>query len=132
MRDCDVIIVGGGGAGMAAAIEAADRGASVTVLEAGKRPGGSTSLSGGVFYAAGTSIQRAAGVEDDAGRMYQYYMTFNRWILEPWLIRRLCEESGPTLEWLIGLGVHFPVEGLYISGMDDIARGPHCQGSRSK
>jgi fumarate reductase flavoprotein subunit len=129
MRGCDVIIVGGGGAGMAAAIEAADRGASVTVLEAGERPGGSTSLSGGVFYAAGTSIQRAASVEDDAGRMYQYYMTFIRWILEPWLIRRLCEESGPTLEWLIGLGVHFPVEGLYISGMDDTPRGHHSHGS---
>jgi fumarate reductase flavoprotein subunit len=129
MRDCDVIIVGGGGAGMAAAIAAADRGASVTLLEAGKRPGGSTALSGGVFYAAGTSIQRAAGVEDDAERMYHYYMTFNRWNLEPWLIRRFCEESAPTLEWLIGMGVHFPVEGLYVSGMDDRPRGHHSHGS---
>jgi fumarate reductase flavoprotein subunit len=128
-RDCDVLVVGGGGAGMAAAIEAADRGASVVVLEAGKRPGGSTALSGGVFYAAGTSIQRAACVEDDAERMYRYYMTFNRWNLEPWLIRRFCEESAPTLEWLISLGVEYPVEGLYISGMDDTPRGHHSHGS---
>jgi fumarate reductase flavoprotein subunit len=129
MRDCDVLVVGGGGAGMAAAIEAADQGASVVVLEAGRRPGGSTALSGGVFYAAGTSIQRAAGVTDDVERMYNYYMTFNRWNLEPWLIRRFCEESAPTLEWLISLGVDYPVEGLYISGMDDTPRGHHSHGS---
>lgn len=128
-RDCDVIVVGGGGAGMAAAIEAADAGASVVVLEAGPRPGGSTALSGGVFYAAGTSIQRAAGVEDDVERMYRYYMTINRWNLEPWLIRRFCEQSAPTLEWLIGLGVDIPVEGLYISGVDDTPRGHHSHGS---
>jgi fumarate reductase flavoprotein subunit len=128
-RDCDVLVVGGGGAGMAAAIEAADAGASVVLLEAGPRPGGSTALSGGVFYAAGTSIQRAAGVEDDVERMYRYYMTLNRWNLEPWLIRRFCEESAPTLEWLIGLGVDIPVEGLYISGVDDTPRGHHSHGS---
>lgn len=129
MRDCDVLVVGGGGAGMAAAIEAADAGASVVVLEAGPRPGGSTALSGGVFYAAGTSIQRAAGVEDDVERMYRYYMTINRWNLEPWLIRRFCEQSAPTLEWLIGLGVDIPVEGLYVSGVDDAPRGHHSHGS---
>jgi fumarate reductase flavoprotein subunit len=129
MRDCDVLIVGAGGAGMAAAIEAADSGASVTVLEAGKRPGGSTALSGGVFYAAGTSVQRAAGVQDDVERMYRYYMTFNRWNLEPWLIRRFCEESAPTLEWLLGLGVEMPIDGLYISGVEDVPRGHHTRGS---
>lgn len=45
---------------MSTAIEAADAGASVVVLDAGKRPGGSTALSGGVFYAASTSVQAAA------------------------------------------------------------------------
>jgi len=129
MRDCDVLVVGGGGAGMAAAIEAADAGASVIVLEAGRRPGGSTALSGGVFYAAGTSIQRAAGIHDTVEAMYRYYMTFNRWNLEPWLIRRFCEESAPTLEWLIGLGADIPVEGLYISGVEDVPRGHHTRGS---
>lgn len=128
-RDCDVLVVGGGGAGMAAAIEAADAGASVILLEAGPRPGGSTALSGGVFYAAGTSIQRAAGVVDDVERMYRHYMTLNRWSLEPWLIRRFCEDAAPTLEWLIGLGVEIPVAGLYVSGVDDTPRGHHSHGS---
>jgi fumarate reductase flavoprotein subunit len=129
VRDCDVLVVGGGGVGMAAAIEAADAGSSVILLEAGKRPGGSTALSGGVFYAAGTSIQKAAGVHDTVDAMYRYYMTFNRWNLEPWLIRRFCEQSAPTLEWLIGLGTKIPVDGLYISGVDDVPRGHHTHGS---
>jgi fumarate reductase flavoprotein subunit len=114
---------------MAAAIEAADAGASVVMLEAAGRPGGSTALSGGVFYAAGTSIQRAAGIHDTIEAMYRYYMTFNRWNLEPCLIRRFCEDSAPTLEWLIGLGVEIPVEGLYISGVEDVPRGHHVRGS---
>jgi len=129
MRDFDVVVVGAGGAGMAAAIEAADAGASVVVLEAGKRPGGSTALSGGVFYAAGTSVQAAAGIHDTAEAMYRYYMTFNQWNLEPWLIRRFCEEAAPTLEWLLGLGAEATVEGLYISGVDDTPRGHHIRGS---
>jgi fumarate reductase flavoprotein subunit len=129
MRDFDVVVVGAGGAGMAAAIEAADAGASVVVLEAGKRPGGSTALSGGVFYAAGTSVQAAAGIHDTVEAMYRYYMTFNRWNLEPWLIRRFCAEAAPTLEWLLGLGAEIPVEGLYISGVEDTPRGHHVRGS---
>jgi fumarate reductase flavoprotein subunit len=127
--DCDVLVIGGGGAGMAAAIEAADAGASVIVLEAGKRPGGSTALSGGVVYAAGSSVQRQAGVQDDAERMFRYYMTCNRWALEPCLIRHLCEQSAPLVEWLIGLGVVFPIEGLYVSGVEDTPRGHHAKGS---
>lgn len=129
MRDCDVLVVGGGGAGMAAAIEAADAGASVVLLEAARRPGGSTALSGGVVYAAGTSVQRAAGVHDDVEAMYRYYMAFNQWRLEPWLVRRLCEAAAPTVEWLIGLGAEIPVEGLYVSGVDDTPRGHHVRGS---
>src|ERR1700761_1325257 len=129
MQDCDVLVVGGGGAGMAAAIEAADAGASVIGLGAGKRTGGSAARSGGVFYAAATSVQKAAGVHDSVEAMYRYYMTFNRWNLEPWLIRRFCEESAPTLEWLIALGADVPAEGLYVSGVDDVPRGHHVRGS---
>jgi len=55
-NDTDVIVIGGGGAGMCAAIEACDAGARVLLVEAGARLGGSTALSAGVYYAAGTSV----------------------------------------------------------------------------
>src|SRR5690606_5616738 len=50
-RDYDVVVVGAGGAGLSAAAMAAREGARVLLLEAGERVGGSTALSGGVFYA---------------------------------------------------------------------------------
>lgn len=127
-RFCDVLVVGGGGAGMAAAIEAADAGASVVVLEAGPKPGGSTALSAGVFYAAGTSTQRDADIEDSPERLFHHYMTLNQWNLEPWLVRRFCELAAPTLEWLKTLGVPYPASELYQSGVDDVARGHQTPG----
>jgi fumarate reductase flavoprotein subunit len=108
---------------MAAAIMARDAGASVIVLEADTRIGGSTSLSAGVFYAAGTSVQRERGIEDTADAMYEYYMTLNQWRVEPGLVRRLCDGAAPALEWLIELGVEFPAETLYASGVESVARG---------
>jgi fumarate reductase flavoprotein subunit len=53
--DYDVIVVGAGGAGCTAALAATEQGARTLILDAGSRVGGSTALSGGVLYAAGTS-----------------------------------------------------------------------------
>lgn len=126
--DYDVIVLGGGGAGLAAAVSAQAAGARVLLVEAGDHLGGSTAMSAGVFYAAETSVQRAAGVTDDVERMYRYYMAINQWVLEPGLVMRYCTESAPTLEWLLELGVKYPPEMLYVSGVDDTARGHQCVG----
>lgn len=130
MPDFDVIVVGGGGAGYAAAIAARDSGASVLVVEAGERAGGSTAMCGGVFYAAGTSIQRAASITDDSpDGMYEYMMTLNQWRLEPGLVRRFADESTPTLEWLISLGVEYKPEKLYAAGVETAKRGHMAEGA---
>lgn len=126
--DYDVIVLGGGGAGLAAAVTARAAGRTVLLVEAGEQLGGSTAMSAGVFYATGTSVQRAAGIADDLERMYRYYMAINQWMLEPGLVRRYCTESGPTLEWLVELGVKYPPEMLYLSGVDDTPRGHQCVG----
>jgi len=126
--DYDVIVIGAGGAGMAAALSAKEKGSSVLLLEAAERAGGSTRLSGGVYYAAGTSVQRAAGILDDTpDDMFHYYMTLNQHRVEPSLVRRLCEDAGAGLEWLMSLGVRFPAERLYVSGVDAVARGHRAQ-----
>jgi fumarate reductase flavoprotein subunit len=128
MNDYDVIVVGAGGAGLAAAIEAAEAGASVAVFEAGARAGGSTALSAGVVYAGATSVQREAGISDSVEQMFNYYMIFNQWNIEPWLVKRFCVDSGPAIDWLLSLGVRFPVKNLYIAGVDDVPRGHQAEG----
>ncbi len=129
-RDYDVIVIGSGAAGLSAAVAAADAGASVLVCEGDTRVGGSSRLSGGHFYAAGTSLQKAAGIEDDtADAMYEHYMTLNQWLVDPAVVRKYCDLSAPTFEWLKDLGVNFPVEGVYPSGVGSTPRGHQPEGS---
>lgn len=73
--DYDVIVVGGGGAGMTAALFAHEAGAKVLILEADKKLGGATALSDGVVYAAGTRVQKDLGIVDSPEAMFDYVMT---------------------------------------------------------
>ena len=59
--DVDVVVVGGGSAGIAAAIEAAENGADVLILEKQGIVGGATTRSGGKLMANGTETQKAQG-----------------------------------------------------------------------
>ena len=127
--DYDVIIIGAGGAGLSAAVSANALGGRVLLVEAGSQIGGSTALSGGVFYAAGTSLQREAGIADDTSdAAYHYYMTLNQYKIDPALVRRLCDDAPQTFEWLRAIGVSFTVDGLYASGVDKIRRGHRAEG----
>ncbi|MBZ6142174.1 FAD-dependent oxidoreductase [Streptomyces olivaceus] len=134
----DVIVVGGGGAGLAAAVAAAEQGAQVLLFESERELGGSTQLSAGLFTAAGTGVQRGLGIEDSAERHFQHYMDLNQWQLKPGLIRAFCAAAGPTLEWMLGLGLDVPAAvspdahtpGLCRAGVEDVWRGhvPRDQG----
>lgn len=106
----DVVVIGGGGSGLAAALAAAQQGASVVVLEKAAAPGGTTALSVGSFAAAGTDIQRRAGIDDDPDA---YLEDIERTLGDgyipdnPELRRLLVSRSTETLSWLIGLGLIF-------------------------
>ena len=129
MSDYDVVVVGAGAAGLSAAISAADEGARVLLVEADTRVGGSSRLSGGHFYAAGTPLQAAAGVEDSADAMFEHYMTLNQWLVRPEVVRRYCDESADAFVWLRELGVEFAVDGLYRSGVGSTPRGHQPAGA---
>ncbi len=129
-RDYDVIVIGSGVAGLAAAVAAADAGASVLICEGDTQVGGSSRLSGGHFYAAGTSTQAEAGIKgDNADAMFEHYMTLNQWLVDPAVVRRYCDLSAPTFEWLKQLGVKFAKEGVYPSGVGSTPRGHQPEGA---
>ncbi|RZQ63143.1 FAD-binding protein [Amycolatopsis suaedae] len=103
----DVIVVGFGAAGACAAIEAADAGADVLVLDrfAG---GGATAVSGGVVYAGGgTAEQRACGIGDTPEAMLAYLRMEVGDVVADATLRRFCEGSAGMLDWLRGHGVPF-------------------------
>jgi fumarate reductase flavoprotein subunit len=122
-RDYDVIVIGGGIAGLSAALSAASDGGNVLLVEAAKSLGGSSALSTGVLYAAGTSVQRKIGIEDNADAMFHYAMTLNAYVAQPSLIRTLCDGSADAIEWLMSFGVIFRPEALYVAGVDTVPRG---------
>lgn len=107
----DVIVMGGGGSGLAAAIEAARRQAKVLVLEKGNRPGGTTSCwSVGSFTSSQTPHQRRAGIEDSPETHFEDLGKFNagKNATDNLALRRLlCEHSPETFQWLLDLGVEF-------------------------
>lgn len=127
----DVIVIGAGAAGLAAATSAAERGARVVVFESQDSVGGSMQQAAGMFTAAGTSVQRELRIADSPDRFYQHYMDLNQWLLHPGLVRTFCEQAAPTFEWLLGLGVEVPARrstnahmpGVCRAGVEDVWRG---------
>jgi succinate dehydrogenase/fumarate reductase flavoprotein subunit len=107
----DVVIVGAGGAGLPAAVSAADAGASVIVVEANHDIGGHAMLSGGrVPLGGGTSWQRRYGIMDSPEQVYLDHTnpkiaSFKH--ADRDLVRAWADENAPTFEFLLENGVKF-------------------------
>ena len=105
--EADVVVIGGGGAGLAAAYEAANAGAKVILLEKQDNLDGSnTAQCYGDIGAAGTSLQKRKGIQDSSD-LYYKDMTAGNPRGNKDLIRMAADNSGATVEWLIELGMTF-------------------------
>ena len=105
-----VLVVGGGGAGLAAAIGAAQAGARVTLLEQAKHLGGTTRMAVGSITAAGTRLQAQHGITDDVEAFRHDMDEFTADLLphdNAQLRALLAREAGRTVDWLEALGVVF-------------------------
>ena len=95
----DVIVIGTGFAGLAAAIEARDAKSDVLVIEKMPVPGGNSTINGGDFGAAGTKMQKELGIEDTPELMFKDMMKAGAYLNHPELARMVAEQSAGALEW---------------------------------
>ena len=106
----DVLIIGAGGTGLAAASEAAKLGCQVILLEKNPETGGSTSWSVGSITATGTPHQRRAGIQDSTDAHFED-MEKHAGDLAPRdnlaLRRMLVDNTSDMIDWLMKLGVVF-------------------------
>lgn len=106
-EETDMVIVGLGGAGIAAALQGLEAGLGVIAVDQ-YDGGGSSAANGGVYYAGGgTSIQKEAGIDDDPERMFTYLKQETGNIVADETLRDFCDSSAATLDWLRGHGAPF-------------------------
>jgi fumarate reductase flavoprotein subunit len=106
----DVIVVGGGGSGLAAAIEARAAGRDVLLLEKNPKLGGSTAWSVGSVTATQTPHQARKGVDDDPNDHWRDMAGFNGDLDvrdNPELRRVLADAMPDTFRWLLSHGIRF-------------------------
>ncbi|MEU1956681.1 FAD-dependent oxidoreductase [Nocardia rhamnosiphila] len=105
-RSTDVVVVGLGAAGTCAALEAAEFGADVLVLERASGGGGASALSEGIFYlGGGTAVQKACGYHDDPDSMFRFLRASMS--ADDEKLRAFCDSGVEHLAWLESHGVPF-------------------------
>lgn len=100
----DVVIIGSGGAGLAAAVQAHDSGAKVVVLEKMPIVGGNTNRATGGLNAVGTKYQKEKNIQDSIDLFIQDTMKggYDKNDIE--LVKVLASQSAEAVDWLEGLG----------------------------
>lgn len=126
-RFCDLLVIGGGLAGYCTALEAANKGATVLVIEKEAVNGGATILSGGSFAFAGTPLQRANGVEDSEKRLEEDLLRVGGGVNDPALVRTYVANQREAYDWLASLGATF--ERLFIASGQSVPRA-HSRNAR--
>ena len=107
-EQADIVVIGAGGAGMAAAVQAHDNGVKkVVIIEKMPMVGGNTIRATGGINAAETPQQAKLGIKDSIEQMYKDTMKGGHNRNNPELVKVLCENSNDAVQWLIKLGGNF-------------------------
>lgn len=114
----DFAIVAAGPAGLCAAVEAAERGVSVSVFEKLPVPGGAAKLGMGLFGVE-SRMQKERMIPLTKEQAYLEYMEYVHWHVDARLVREYFWKSGDTINWLEDMGVKFhTVKRMFPSGYD--------------
>lgn len=114
--EADVVIIGGGGTGLAAAVTAGQEGASVIVLETNGYAGGNLVVSGGVYNSPDPDLQEAQGIEDSPELFKEQTLEGGDNIGDPELVEVMTSQALDGLNWLRDLGVEFDEEVIQAPG----------------
>lgn len=110
----DVVVVGRGGAGSAAAIEARRNGADVVLIDRFGGGGATSKSAGAIYFGGGTDLQRAAGYDDTPENMFNYLRLETGDAVPESTLQAFCETSVEHFEWLRAMGCPFPVSGQVV------------------
>ena len=97
----ELVVLGGGGAGLAAALAAAENGCkSIFVLEKAGSATGSTGMAHDIFGAE-SPVQKRLGIEASRDELFKTAMEWAHWTnINPRIVRAFIDKSGDTIGWL--------------------------------
>lgn len=101
----DIVIVGAGGAGMAAALSAKDAGMNPVILEKMPIAGGNTLKSSGGMNASETKFQEAQGIEDSNEQFFEDTLKGGKGTNDQELLHYLVDNSASAIDWLDSMGI---------------------------
>src|SRR4030042_3508281 len=102
----DIAVLSAGTAGLAAAVTAAEGGASVIALEKTNHTGG-TALRANQLFCVESKLQRIKQYSLTKEEAFRAYMDFMQWSVDARLIKTLIDMSTETMEWFEDMGVEF-------------------------
>jgi len=105
----DVLVIGGGGAGLVSGITAAENGSDVILVEKMPMLGGNTLISATGFTASDTVLHEEAGVPFTVEDHIDRTMTEGKELPNLELVTLLAEESSSATDWLLSLGLSYEV-----------------------
>ena len=103
----DVIVIGSGFAGLAAALEAKEKGASVMLLEKMPAYGGNSAINGGAFAVAGSPLQEKEGIKDSPELMLQDMIKSGRGLSHVDLLKNIVYGTRPAFDFTVKYGVKY-------------------------
>ena len=106
VSETDVVVVGSGAAGLAAAVTAAEGGARVIIFEKQRNLGGTSNFFEGTF-AVESAMQRERYITYSRDEAFKYIMEYSHWRANPRLVRAIVNKSAETIDWLQRQGVEF-------------------------
>jgi fumarate reductase flavoprotein subunit len=129
--EAKLVIIGGGGAGLSAALTAAEMGATgIIVVEKRRSPGGNTALAGGLF-ACESPVQARERIIADRDFLFKKAMDWAHWSrIDPTIIRAFLGKSGDTIRWLEEKGLEFNLIRFYPDQQPPVQHNPRGNGAK--